>query len=70
MFHLNAVVNQSIDDAQGVEVELDAMHRAIGDLLILLVEIIEKLFCQSVKKKYSCIDISTHNRAIVSNNRG
>jgi hypothetical protein len=40
---LDGLVDDAVDDAQRVEVEVDALVRALGDLLVLLVEVVEEL---------------------------
>jgi hypothetical protein len=40
---LDGLVDDAVDDAQRVEVEVDALVGALGDLLVLLVEVVEEL---------------------------
>ena len=40
---LNSFIDDTIDDTQGVEVELDAVLGAAGNLKVLLIEMIEEL---------------------------
>ena len=40
---LDSFVDDAVDDAQGVEVKLDALLGSIGNLLVLSVEVVEEL---------------------------
>lgn len=40
---LNSFINDTIDDTQGVEVELNAVLGAVGNLKVLFIEVIEEL---------------------------
>lgn len=41
---LDSFIDDSIDDSEGVEIELNAIHGAVGNLLVLFIEVIEELF--------------------------
>lgn len=40
---LNSFIDDTIDDSQGVEVELNAILGAVGNLKVLFIEVIEEL---------------------------
>lgn len=41
---LDSFIDDTIDDTQGVEVQLNTLLSAIGNLLVLSVEVVEELF--------------------------
>lgn len=41
--YLNALVDDTVDNTEGVKVEVNSFHGTIGDFLILLMEVIEEL---------------------------
>jgi hypothetical protein len=41
--YLNGLVDDAVNDTEGVKVEVDSFHRTIGDFLILLIEVIVEL---------------------------
>lgn len=43
MGSLDRFINDSVDDSKCVEFQLNAVHRAIGDLLVLLIEVVKEL---------------------------
>lgn len=41
--YLNALVDDAVNDTEGVKVKVNSVHGTIGDFLILLMEVIEEL---------------------------
>jgi hypothetical protein len=41
--YLNALIDDAVNDTEGVKVEVNSFHGTIGDFLILLMEVIEEL---------------------------
>jgi hypothetical protein len=52
--YLNTLIDDSVDDAERVKVELDTIDTSVGDLLVLLVKVVEELF-RSVTAKRSTV---------------
>lgn len=40
---LDGFIDDSVYDTKGVELELDAVESAVGDLLVLFIEVVEEL---------------------------
>lgn len=40
---LDAFIDDSVYDTKGVELELDTVESAVGDLLVLFIEVVEEL---------------------------
>lgn len=49
MASLDAFVDDAVYDTESVKVELNTVRSAIGDLLILFVEVIEELYLLDLK---------------------
>lgn len=64
---LNSFVDDTIDDTQSVEVELNAILGAVGNLKVLLIEVIEELpVLELSRMEYELERQSTYGRAIMS----
>lgn len=66
---LDSFIDDTIDDTQGVEVELDAVLGTVGNLKVLFIEMIEELPGLDISSKWngSLDRQSTYSRAIMSN---
>jgi hypothetical protein len=42
--YLDTLIDDSVDDTKRVEVEFDTLDASVGDLLVLLVKVVEELF--------------------------
>lgn len=43
MRSLNSLINDSVYDPKGVEIKLNAVYSAIGNLLVLFIKVVEEL---------------------------
>jgi hypothetical protein len=41
--YLNALIDDAVNDTEGIKVEVNSFHGTIGDFFILLMEVIEEL---------------------------
>jgi hypothetical protein len=42
--YLDTLIDNSVDDTERIKVELDTIDASVGDLLVLLVKVVEELF--------------------------
>lgn len=68
MGSLDGLIDDSIHNTKGVEIELNAVHSAIGNLFVLFIEEVEELhkLDQIEQDCLYVLSICTHGRAIVS----
>jgi hypothetical protein len=46
--HLDVLIDNAVYDSQSIEVKMNALGLALGDQLVLLVEVVEELYCLSL----------------------
>lgn len=45
---LNRFIDDTVDDSEGIEIKLNAIHGSVGNLLVLLVEVVKELLSLDV----------------------